>query len=91
MVGAVVLVAGAPLVLAGAVRQVVEPIARVTVRKWASGVIIRNWQYESEKVEKISEQNGLKGLQMVQFECPRHGKPSVSSILGVGRIPLSHY
>ena len=29
-------------------------------------------QYESEKVGKISEQNGLKGLQLVQFECPRH-------------------
>ena len=29
-------------------------------------------QYESEKVENILEQNGLNGLQMVQFECPRH-------------------
>ena len=48
-------------------------------------------QYGSEQVGKISEQNGLKGLQMVQFECPRHSIPSVSSILEVGRIPLSHY
>ena len=36
----------------------------------------------------MSEQNGLKGLQMVQFECPRHWNPSVSSILEVGRISL---
>ena len=25
---------------------------------------------------------------MVQFECPRHPNPSVSSNFGVGRIPL---
>ena len=28
---------------------------------------------------------------MIQFECPRHWKPSVSSTFGVGRIPFSHY
>ena len=28
---------------------------------------------------------------MVQFECPRHWKPSVSSNFKVGRIPFSHY
>ena len=27
---------------------------------------------------------------MVQFECPRHWKPSVSFTFGVGRIPFSH-
>ena len=27
-------------------------------------------QYESEKFGKFSEQNGLKGLQMVRYECP---------------------
>ena len=43
-------------------------------------------QYEREKVKKISGQNGLKGLQMVQFECPRHSNPSVSSILGDGKF-----
>ena len=32
------------------------------------------------KVGKISEQNWLKGLQMVQFECPRQSNPSVSPI-----------
>ena len=28
---------------------------------------------------------------MVQFECPRHWKPSVSSNFGVEWIPFSHY
>ena len=36
-------------------------------------------------------QNGLNGLQMVQFECPKHWNPPVSSNSGVGWIPLSHY
>ena len=39
----------------------------------------------------VSESERCKGLQMVQFECPRHWKPSVSSTFGVGRIPFSHY
>ena len=30
-------------------------------------------------------------MQMVQFECPRHWKPSASSTFGVGRIPFSQY
>ena len=37
-----------------------------------SGVIIMAPQYESEEVGKSSEQNGVKVLQMVHFECPRH-------------------
>ena len=32
-----------------------------------------------------------KGLQMIQFECPRHQKPSVSFSFEVGRTPFSHY
>ena len=32
----------------------------------------------------------LKWLHMVQFECPKHWKPSVSSNLEVGRIPFPH-
>ena len=45
-------------------------------------------QYESEKVGNFPEQNWLKGLQIVQFECPRHWNPSASSIFEVGRISL---
>ena len=41
-------------------------------------------QYESEKVENLVGQNGLQGLQMVQFECPRHPNPSVSSNFKAG-------
>ena len=41
-------------------------------------------QYESEKVEKLLGQNGLKGLQMVQFECPRHPKPNAPFFSEVG-------
>ena len=40
------------------------------------------------KVKRAQEE--LKGLRLVQFECARHWKASVSSTLGVGRIPLSH-
>ena len=40
-------------------------------------------QYESETNGKFQEQNGLKGVQIVQFECPRHSHPSVSSISGI--------
>ena len=50
------------------------------------GIIKGSPQYESEKVVKISEQSGLNGLQMVQFECPRHLIPSVLSILGKGKF-----
>ena len=50
------------------------------------GVIRIGSQNESAKVGKISEQNGLKGLQVVHFECPRHSNPSVSSILGAGKF-----
>ena len=53
----------------------------------------KNWppSMKVKKVGKFSEQKGLKGMQMVQFECPRHCKPSFSSTFGVGRIPFSHY
>ena len=48
----------------------------------------KNWlsRMKVENLEKNSEQNGLKGLQVVQFECPRHWNPSVSSILGDGKF-----
>ena len=42
-------------------------------------------------VKKFYKQIGLKELQMVQFECPRHWNASVLSILGIGRIPISQY
>ena len=29
-------------------------------------------QYESENFDKFGEQDGLEGLQVIQFECPRH-------------------
>ena len=45
-------------------------------------------QYESEKVGKISEQNWLKELQMVQFECPRYWIPCVSLRLGEFHFPF---
>ena len=48
-------------------------------------------QYESLKVAKSYEQKWLNELQMAQFECPRHWKPSVSFSFEVGRIPFSHY
>ena len=44
--------------------------------------------YEVQRNGKLSEQIRLKGLQIVQFESSRHLNPSVSSISGVGRIPL---
>ena len=31
-------------------------------------------QYEVVKVGNFSEEDGLKVMQMVQFECPRHSK-----------------
>ena len=49
-------------------------------------------QYESGKYGKILEQNGLKGLQMVQFEYPRHWNPSVSYIhWELREYPISQY
>ena len=39
---------------------------------WPSWVIRMGSQYESEKDETFSGQNVLKGLQMVQLECPSH-------------------
>ena len=48
-------------------------------------------QYESATSGKVRVQNVLKGLQTVQFECPRHSVPSVSSISGIGKSLLSHY
>ena len=39
---------------------------------WPSGVIRMGSQYEGEKVEKFGEQDWLKGLQMLHFECPMH-------------------
>ena len=52
----------------------------------------KNWppQYKGEKVGKFERQEWLSRLQMVQFECPRHWNPSVLTILGVARSPLSH-
>ena len=47
-------------------------------------------QYESATYGKFQQQNGLKGLQVVQFECPRHSNPSVSSIYEVGKIHFFH-
>ena len=44
-----------------------------------------------KKEENFVGQNQLDRLEMTQFEGPRVTNPSVSSILGVGRIPLSHY
>ena len=45
-------------------------------------------QYESATNGKLPEQNGLKGLQMVQFECPRHPNPSVSFSSEVALFPF---
>ena len=48
-------------------------------------------QYESGKVAKIWKQKWLNGMQMVQFDYPRHWKPSLSFSFGVGGIPIFHY
>ena len=48
-------------------------------------------QYESEKVGIILAQEELSGLHLVQFECPRHWNPPVSSNFEVGRFPFSDY
>ena len=46
----------------------------------------KNWPSSMKlKIFKnLLEQNGLNGLQKVQFECPRRWKPFVSSNFGVG-------
>ena len=58
---------------------------------WTSGVIRMGSQYESEKVGIILAQEELSGLHLVQFECPGHRNPPVSSNFGVGRFPFSDY
>ena len=40
------------------------------------------------KVGNSPEQNKLKGMQMVQFDCSRYSNPFVSSISACGRFPL---
>ena len=49
----------------------------------------KNWRVE--KLEKISYIERCKGLQMVQFEGPRHWKPPVSTSFEVGGIPPTQY
>ena len=58
---------------------------------WPSGVIRMGPQYESEEVGNILEQNRLKWLKMVQFECPRHPMLSVSSNFKVEWNSFSPY
>ena len=43
------------------------------------------------EVENLVEQNGLSGLQVVHFECPRYWKPLISFNFEVGWMSLSHY
>ena len=47
--------------------------------------------YDIGKVGILREQKWLDGLQMVQFKCPSHSKPSASSSFEVGWIFFSHY
>ena len=53
----------------------------------------KKWpQYENEKFGKVSEQMGLKGMQMVQIECPRQcWSPSISSSFEVCKMAPFHY
>ena len=44
------------------------PIIRISL----AGVIRIGRQYESGKIGIVGEQNWLKWLRMVYFECPRH-------------------
>ena len=55
---------------------------------WTSGAIRMGSQYESEKVGMILAQEELNGLHLVQFECPRHWKPPVSSNFKVVRLSI---
>ena len=45
-------------------------------------------QYKDEADRKLPEQNGLKGLQMVQFEFPRQSDSSVSFNSVIGLFPF---
>ena len=56
---------------------------------WTSGVIRMSSQYESVKVGIIFAQEELNGLPLVQFECPRHRKPPVSSNFEVARQSIN--
>ena len=58
---------------------------------WPSGVIRNDSPVWKNKSGKLWTQKWLNGLQMVQFECPRYWKPSVSFSFEVGRISFSHY
>ena len=44
-----------------------------------------------KNLKKFQKQKGLKGLQMVQFECPRHSNPTVSFSFEVCIMALFHY
>ena len=44
-----------------------------------------------KKLYNLSAQNELNELRMVQFECPRHWKNTVSFTFRVGWIPFYHY
>ena len=45
-------------------------------------------QYEGEKGEKLLGQNGLNGLQMVQFECPINETTLPHQLLKLGELPF---
>ena len=80
--------------------QALKPLCLIQFWSWKNSLFPllalwgnKNWppQYEGEKDGIIWECERCKGLQMVQFECPRHPNPSVSSNFEVGWIPFSHY
>ena len=75
--------------------QALETLCLILFWGWKNSLfsLLALWppQYQGEKGGKFSEQKWLNRLQMVQFDCPRHWKPSVSFSSGVGRIPSSHY
>ena len=50
----------------------------------------RTWRCKM-LVQNILKQNERKGFQMVQIECPKHCKPSVSCISSEGGFSFSHY
>ena len=58
---------------------------------WPSGVIRICSSVWKLKSWNLFQQNGLKRVQMVQFECSKHRKPALSFFFGVVRIPFSHY
>ena len=53
--------------------------------------VIDNWtpQYESKKGGKLMEQNQLKKLQMVPFECPEYKTPVFRPLLGESLFQIS--